>query len=297
MDKLDNGFKNYIIQSRLTPYIDFGSFIEDDKQANCQILVLKKPNELVMELMGLKWIFTSDKVILIYNCDTGETVFIPLDFSYLLPGAEYLEEFDLSYFHQIKRCGNQIVVIQNGYVGEKDKVNFLAVAIFNIAGKLLSFWKAEHRYDSPRVNFFKDLGSGRWLINFESKDHGKVLLLFTKGSYNEYNLHLRTTKTEETGFLIQSGSEKIRTWFSDEEVNPKFFVLVSSYQLCVYSLQKHSHLLVYERMANIVLPTHIEKFEVVPQKDSFLVNFEMNSSWSGDAKFSLTFKPDGNQNQ
>ena len=95
--------------------------------------------------------------------------------------------------------------------------------------------------------------------------------------------------------MINARPKEIRTWFSYEEFNPKFFVLASSYQFCAYSLQNHSDLLVYERMANIVLPTLIEKFSVITQKDSFLVNFEMNSSWSGDAKFSLTFKPDGSE--
>ncbi len=201
----------------------------------------------------------------------------------------------MSYFHQIKRCGDQIILVQNGYVGEKDKVNFLAVVIFNIAGRLLSFWKADYRYDSPRVNFFEDFGGGRWLINFESKDHGKILLLFTKGSRNECVLHLRTTKEQDVGFLINARPKEIRTWFSYEGLNPKFFVLASSYQFCAYSLQNHSDLLMYERMANIVLPTRIEKFEVMQKEDSFLVNFEMNSSWSGDAKFSLTFKPEGGE--
>jgi len=86
--------------------------------------------------------------------------------------------------------------------------------------------------------------------------------------------------------LIRANPEEIKTWFSDEEFNPKFFVLVSHYQFCAYSLQTHGddHL-VYERMANIILPTHIEKLEVVAKEDYFIVNFEINSSWSGDAKF------------
>jgi len=297
MDKLDNGLKNYIIKGGLAPYVDFDSFIEDDKENPFQILVLKKPKEILKEIMNLKWIFESDKVILVYNCSNQETTVISLDFSYLLPGAEDSEDFDMSYFHQLERCGDQIILIQNGYVGGKDKVNFLAVAIFSLSGRLLSFWKAEHRYDSPCVNFFKDLGDGRWLINFKSKDHGKTLLLFTKGSYKEHDLRLFTTKEQDVGFLISAEPERIKTWFSGEELNPKFFILFSSYQFCAYSLQNHSDLLVYERMANIVMPAHIEKFNLVAQEDSFLVNFEMNSSWSGDAKFSLTFKPDGGKNE
>jgi len=291
MDKLDNGLKNYIIKNGLAPYVDFDSFIENDKEIPVQILVLKKPREILKEVMNLKWIFKSDKVILVYNCSNQETAVISLDFPYLLPGAEDSEDFDMSYFHQIKRCGDQIILVQNGYVGAKDKVNFLAVAIFSLSGRLISFWKADHRYDSPRVNFFKNLGGGRWLINFESKEHGKKLLLFTKGSYKEYDLRLFTTKEQDVGFLISSEPERIKTWFSSE-FNPKFFVLVSSYQFCAYSLQNHSDLLVYERMANIVMPTHIEKFNVVAQKDSFLINFEMSSNWFGGAKFSLTFKPE-----
>ena len=119
--------------------------------------------------------------------------------------------------------------------------------------------------------------------------------MFTKGSRNECVLHLRTTKEQDVGFLINARPKEIRTWFSYEGLNPKFFVLASSYQFCAYSLQNHSDLLMYERMANIVLPTRIEKFEVMQKEDSFLVNFEMNSSWSGDAKFSLTFKPEGGE--
>lgn len=291
MKKIDNGLKNYIVKNDLVNFVDFESFIDKDDGCPCQILVLNRPKDIILELTDSPWTFELSKVALVYNCKTKEAIFIPLKFDFLLPGTEELEKFDFGSFSQIKRCKNQIILAQR-YFGGEGYPECLNVAIFDVTGKLLSAWRIDGYYRDQKIDSFRACDNGCFLVEFVTKDFKKTLVLLTRGNSKEYDLHLRTMGGQENGRLVDADVNKIQTWFSDTEASPKFFILVSPYQLCAYSLQKHGQFEQYEMMTNIVMASHIENFKVVVLGKSFAVDFEVKTSWIGNSNFFLNFEPE-----
>lgn len=293
MKKINDEFKNYLVTNDLAIFVDQQSFIEEDDDCSCQILVLNRPDDMMLGLTSSPWNFETSKVILVYNCETKEVTIITLKFDCLLPGTENSETFNFGNFSQMKRQGNQIILTQ-----QDDDCGrclpYLYVVIFDITGKVLSTWKISDNYRCQEVDSFGLCNNGCWLVKF-GWGYKKTLILLTLGGAEEYDLFLQIEERQRPGSLVETDINEIKTWFSDVKANPKFFILVSSRQLCAYSLKKHEQFERYEMMTNIITSANIEKFKAVHLDKSFAVEFEAKASWCGSSNFFLSFEPDAQE--
>lgn len=292
MRNIDDGFRNYLTKNNLRVFVDLESLIDKDDGCPCQIVTLNKHSEAMKSLweLELSWKFESNKVVLVYNCESKECFQIPLAFDFLLPGDEKLTKFDFGNFSQIKRNGNQIILTQNDY-GGRGYPEHLDVVIFDVVGKTVFAWKISSDYHDQKIDSFKDFGDGRWLVKFESTKSKKTLVLLTTGHFDEYDLSLVSEKPYDFGDLVNADINEIKIWFSDEKTKPKFMVIIGRYQLYAYSLQKYEQREEYKMMSKVVALDRIREYKVIHLYESFVVEFATKSDSCGDSNFFLSFTP------
>lgn len=297
--------RNYLVKNEVPlAFINFKkSLIVDNYDGrgyhkDYQILVLEKPDPAAFEIESLKWTYSAERVLLIYNCSLKEVCLIPLEFSLKLPGRDKESQFNFCQYHALKICENHILMTTIGREIDSDH-QCLDIALFKTDGKLVSVWKAEN-YNSYKSTIydFHQLQPGHWIANLrfnrrvqhEPAVHRLCFLSLNRVKAN--SLSLKEQFNPGVGTLLASKTENISSWFGQEiEGSPHFFVLASHYQCCVYRCPKFNESN-YEKIADIILENSFidDVDNVIQTDDGITINFKNGRTLVESGSFHFSFQ-------
>lgn len=304
--KLHLDLRNHLILNKVPlVFIDFEESSIGQKydgssySENYQILVLKKPNDHVLEVEPLVWPYAAKKVLLVYSLATKRIATIPLEFCFSVEdGVE--KEFYFSNYVDLEQRDDHIMLVARGK--DEDDHYCANVAIFATTGELVGVWQTDNVNGYKMcIRDFSDIGNGRWLVNFEiqerepNKPAVHRLCLMTAGKYKVNTLFLEERWDPFSGSLLDAKTTEVRSWFSAEQVdgNPAFFALACFRQCCVYRYQTspdEAKYRRYEKIADIALDNlHIKDIVVKLTEDRVVVSLFNSKNLTKPGSFYFEF--------
>lgn len=300
MSALHVGLRNFLVTGRYSPIIiDFDKSIVKKNQ-RYQILALRKPNEIAFEIENLKWPFGEDSYygLLVFDTETQKvTAEIDLKTSFDFVGLESTHDKELSFgfnHGNFLLKGEYIMFAKMGRIFGKnsDSSGCTDIAVFHVTGKLIHAWKLNFHQSKVYLRDFKQIQGNRWFVELETDDWHHLYML-VPDKVDGFVVAKEKGLQHTVGSIIETKTDEIKCWFSDEGDRPAVFVLAGSYQLCIYRYDSKYNSDRYEKLVDTTINhSHIGQLAVKLNNNQITVNFSNKNSLLRSGKLTFSIVPD-----